>query len=323
MNETRYRRAEAALFEAAGINPREHWIDLRTIGSTARVLDVGDGAPVLFLTGGPAAAATWSYVAAAAKGLRCLLLDRPGTGLSSPAPKVPDVHTMPRYVVDLTSDALDALGIDTATIVGSSFGGNSALRSAASLPDRVSRVVLAGCPPFVPGWRPPGFFTILRTPLFGRLFLALPVTRASVRMALRQFGHTASLQADRIPLPMIDWERSWQRDTDTMRNDAAMIKACGTLRGGFDDSLELSTDDLARVAAPCHIVVGTMDSVGGETVARNLAGALPNASVEIWDRAGHLPWLDDPGRLAAAIERFLTASPSTREDSGPVTTRRR
>ena len=118
-------------------------------------------------------------------------------------------------------------------------------------------MVLAGCPPFVPGWRPPGFFTILRMPLLGRLFLALPATRASVRMALKQFGHTASLQADRIPLPMIDWERSWQRDTDTMRNDAAMIKACGTLRGGFDDSLELSAADLARVTAPCHIVVGT------------------------------------------------------------------
>ena len=69
-------------------------------------------------------------------------------------------------------------------------------------------------------------------------------------------------------------------------------------------------------------IVGTADPVGGESVACDLTAALPDAHAEIWDGAGHLPWLDDPARMAAATERFLTAAPSTRSASGPATTHR-
>ena len=58
MNELRYRRVEEALFADAGLDPIERWIDLPSIGTRARVLETGEGPPVLFLHGGPMAAAT-------------------------------------------------------------------------------------------------------------------------------------------------------------------------------------------------------------------------------------------------------------------------
>jgi pimeloyl-ACP methyl ester carboxylesterase len=301
MNERRYRQAERALFEDAGIDPIERRIALPTLGVTARILEIGEGAPVVCLHGGPDAAATWSYLAAAATGARLLLVDRPGTGLSDPLLSVPDVATLPGYVSQLTIDVLDALGLQRAHLLGSSFGGYSALRTALEHPDRVTRIVLAGCPPFVPGWTAPGFFTLLRTPILGRVLLSAPVTRASVRSYLRQMGHGRSLAEGSIPVAMLEWIRSWQRDTDTMRNDAAMIVACGTRRGGFDPRLDLTPDELRQVGAPCSILVGTDDPVGGEDVAANLASLLSDATVDVWSGAGHLPWLDDPVRAGAAI----------------------
>lgn len=301
----RYQAAERALFEAAGVEPRERWVRLPRTGVTARVLEVGDGRPALFLHGGPNAAATWAHLAAATDGLRCLLVDRPGCGLSEPPPVVPTAATLPAYVAQLTVDVLDGLGIDRAGIVGSSFGGYAALRSAVAHPDRVDRVVLAGCPAFVPGWSAPGFFRLLRTPVVGRLLLAMPPTPGAVRMSLRQMGHGASLAAGRIPPAMLAWARTWQRDTATMRNDAAMIVACGTRRDGFDPSLDLDDGDLARVVAPTLVLCGSDDPVGGEDVCRSLAARLPHATVEVFEQGGHLPWLDDPARAARLVSSFL------------------
>ncbi len=305
MDEQRYRRYETELFTSAGLDPTERWVDLPTIGTRARVLEVGEGQPALFLSGGPDAGATWAYAAASTVGLRCILLDRPGTGLSEPPQPVLDAERLPMYVADLTRDVLDSLELPRVSLVGCSFGGYSALRSALTLDHRIERVVLAGCPAFVPGWRQPRFFNVLRTPVLGRLLLAAPPTRSSVRFSLKEHGHHRSLKARSIPTPMLDWVRSWQRDTETMRNDAAMITTCGTRRGGFDERLDMTPDELAAIRQPCLVLVGTDDPVGDDTVGRELAAALPSAQVVVWPSAGHLPWLDDPVGFGSLVSDFL------------------
>lgn len=312
MSESRYREAEARLFEDAGIKPRETWLELSRVGARTRVLETGEGDPVVFLHGGPMAAATWAYVVAELHDVRAILLDRPGCGLSEAPNPIPDSTTLPTYVEQLTEDVLDALGLDEATVVGSSFGGYSALRSAAAMPDRVRGVFLAGCPPFVPGWTQIPFFTMLRTPLVGRLLPYLPATSASVRMGLRQMGQARSLTEGDIPLAMLEWERAWQRHTNTLRNDARMIRQCGTFRGGFESRLELRPEDLHRVATPVHVLVGSADPIGGAEVGRDLERLIPHATLEIWEGAGHLPWLDDPGGLASSVRSFVGSSASPR-----------
>lgn len=314
--ERRYREAEGRLFDDAGITPREHHVTLRTLGTQCRVLEVGSGRPVLFLPGGPNAAATWAYVAGRTRGVRWLLVDRPGTGLSEPPREVPTPATLPTFVEALVGDLLDGLGLDRAGIAGSSFGGYCALRGAAAHPDRVSAVLLAGCPAFVPGWTAPSFFTLLRTPLIGRLLLSLPVTDASARLGLRQMGHARSLAEGTISAPMLDWVRTWQRDTETMRHDAAMIVACGTRRDGFAPELDLTASTLGAVQA-LRIQIGTDDVVGGPEVAARLASLLPDASVETWEHAGHLPWLDRPLETAAGAELHFGASSAERRLRSP------
>ncbi len=304
-DEARYRAAERQLFQAAGVAPEERWLSIKGREAPVRVLEVGEGRPALFLSGGPNAAATWAFLAAACRGLRCLLLDRPGTGLSPRLPRAPDAAALPAYVAGLTVEVLDALGLERACLVGSSLGGYSALRAAAASPERVERLVLVGCPAFVPRWQAPSFFTLLRTPLLGRLLLSMPATAGGARMSLVQLGHRRSLDAGRIPPEMVAWIHAWQRDTDTLRNDAEMIIACGSWRGGFDPSLELRDEDLAAVAAPCLVLGGGDDPVGDAEVVEHLAGLLPRGRAETLPGGGHLPWLDDPGWVAQRLAPFL------------------
>jgi pimeloyl-ACP methyl ester carboxylesterase len=151
----------------------------------------------------------------------------------------------------------------------------------------------------------------------------MPATRSGARTSLRQMGHRRSLRARAISSEMIDWVRAWQRDTGTMANDAAMIVACGTRAGGFDPRLDLTADELARVGAPCHLVVGTADIVGGGDTAQQLADLLPHATAEVWEGAGHLPWLDDPACFGATASSFLRPAPDRKGRGHPHRGRRR
>jgi 2-hydroxy-6-oxonona-2,4-dienedioate hydrolase len=235
-------------------------------------------------------------------------VDRPGCGLSEPPSEIPDATTLSQYVEQLTEDLLDAASLPRAVLVGSSFGGYSALRSAAALPDRIQGVFLAGCPPFIPGWNQIPYFTMLRAPVLGRLMVRMPASSGTVRMALRQMGQARALRDKAIPSAMLDWERAWQNHTDTLRNDAAMIRRCGSFTGGFDPRVELGSEDLSRVGVPVHVLVGTADPIGGEAVGRRLTDLLPLASLEVWEGAGHLPWLDDPERLARTVQEFTRSA---------------
>jgi 2-hydroxy-6-oxonona-2,4-dienedioate hydrolase len=134
MDEHAYRQAERAFWSEVGVTPKERRIPLERNAVTVRVQELGDGPPVLFLHGGPGACGTaWASLAARLPDLRCLLLDRPGTGLSDPKP-LPDPAAVRHETETLVVDVLDALGIDRAHLVGSSHGGYAALLAPQATP---------------------------------------------------------------------------------------------------------------------------------------------------------------------------------------------
>ena len=112
---------------------------------------------------------------------------------------------------------------------------------------------------------------------------------------------------------MLAWVLAWQRYTDTLRNDATMIIGCGTWRGGFYPHLDLDDNDLSAVKVPCLVLSGTDDPVGGVDITERLASSLPDATVEVLNNAGHLPWLDDPERVAVTLSDFVHDARPRRE----------
>jgi hypothetical protein len=107
--EQTYRQAERALWAHYRLEPLERFVDVR--GVRLRVLELGSGEPALFVhgTGGPG---TWPSLAGALSGYRCLLLDRPGWGLSAPVDY--SGHEYKTFVADLPSGVLDDLGVERA-----------------------------------------------------------------------------------------------------------------------------------------------------------------------------------------------------------------
>lgn len=300
MDEHPYREAEQRLWTSVGIQPDERRIRLQ-VGVEVRVQEVGDGDPVLFLHGGPNAGSTWAPLVPHLEGFRCLLLDRPGTGLSDPYPV--GAHNLAEFGARFVSDVLEGLGLERAHVVASSFGGHLALRSAAAAPDRFRRMVQMAAPALVPEATYPPFMQLMRFRPARRLIGMLPPNERAQRAIFRQLGHGASLDAGRIPQALFDWYMALQQHTDTMRNDGDMI---GDLLPNKEQVL-LTRELLEKVTTPTLFLWGADDGFGGEDNARLVTGMMPNAELRMIPESGHLPWLDFPERIAADVREFLAA----------------
>lgn len=305
MDESRYRAAERALWQDVGVDAIEHRVHLSRNGVEVRVLEVGEGPPVLFLHGGPGAAAgSWAHLAARLPGLRCLLLDRPGTGLSAPHP-LADVSAVRRECATLVADVLDGLGIDRAHVVGSSHGSYAALLSAAEHPDRIDCTVHLGCPGFIDGMTVSTADRLVLLPGAHHLFSRIPVGECALRSTLRQLGHDVG--ADCFPQSFVDWSVALARYTDTMANELTTMARMGTFRRGFDPALTVRSDVLAEVRSPSYFLWGDQDPYGDVQTARRLVAAMPAAELEVLPGGGHLCWFDDLDHAARVIRDHLLA----------------
>lgn len=67
---------------------------------------------------------------------------------------------------------------------------------------------------------------------------------------------------------------------------------------------------LPHVRSRVHVLAGSESGVMPPASARRFAAAIPDATVEIVEGAGHHPELDDPERVASAIRTLVTGEPA-------------
>lgn len=302
MNERQYRLAEQALWQTVGLQPTEQRLRLGYTDTEVRVQEVGEGEPLLFIHGGPNAGSTWAPLVQRLPGHRCLLVDRPGTGLSEPFDVTPRNHR--EFASRFVSDVLDGMGVPTVDLVASSFGGMIGLYSAAATPERVGRMVQMACPAFAPGMKLPPFMRLISMGPVRRLLGALPPNPRATDMTLRQIGHGASLDAGRIPQWLGEWYEALMAHTDTMKNDGDMIGRFASVFG-FDPRNDLAGEMLRSITVPTMFIWGEDDGFGGREVAEPLVASIPKATVTYLPESGHLPWFDFPEESAELIRSFL------------------
>jgi pimeloyl-ACP methyl ester carboxylesterase len=305
MDIQRYRRAEQQWWLHCGTEPAEQWLDLKTPPTRVRLQVVGDGAPVLFLHGGPSAASVFAPLAARLQDFRCLLLDRPGCALSAPMDYSSDLlrDAMP----DLIASCLDALGLAQVDIVGSSFGGACALWFAQRHPQRLRRIVLMGCPPFIPTMRPPLFLRLLATPGIGAVLARLPAGRGATRAFLKAMGQQRALRENDVPEAFFQWWIALGRDTQTMIRERELVRIGLTWRG-LRPELMIGEPALQAIPHPTYLYWGVDEPMAAVAATRALIESMPQGRLGVIPGAGHLPWLDDPADAARRTREFLRGS---------------
>lgn len=305
-NEARYREAERRLWSYYGLTPTERRVTLKHTGVSVRVQQVGEGEPVLFVHGASNTGVSWATLLHKFPGYRCVVLDRPGCGLSDPVPlRFSDVDALARFAESLVVDVLDALSIDTVPLVTTSFGGYIGLRSLAAHPDRIERLFEFGWTVGAPTRSFPLFMRVATHPALGRIVTSIPPTKGAVRAMFKRIGLKEALAAGRVPDEVIATFQSMLRDTRTMRNEIDAGPRLVTLRG-MNERILLPGALLEGIHAPTYFLWGEEDPFGGADVARAFVGRFPNAELELMPKAGHAVWIDDPERAAETLTKFLS-----------------
>jgi 2-hydroxy-6-oxonona-2,4-dienedioate hydrolase len=304
VNEAAYRAAEHKLWQSIGADPIERWIHLAHNEVDVRIQEVGSGPPILFIHGANTSGASWARLTAKLTDFRCLILDRPGTGLSKPLTRRIDASSLPEIADTLVGDILDALEVPTAHLAATSLGGYIALRAAAASPERIDRMVQFSWPVGAPIPHLPLAVRAMSVPGLSRLVVSMPANERSVRMLFRRLGHGPKLEDGRITQADLDCYLALLRHTDTMRNEIGPAHALVSPIRGLDRLL-LTDATLSRVTCPTLFIWGGQDVFGGPETARRLVSRIPNATLDLMPDAGHSPWLDDLGYCAKAMTDFL------------------
>lgn len=249
----------------------------------------GDGEPLLLLNGGLMTIASWEPIAKAlALRRRVVRCDFRGQ-LLSPGASPP---TLEAHADDLER-LLDALAIESADLLGTSFGGAVALVFGARRPERVRRLVVMTATASLndvmrgqaaelersaraaaAGGDGAALFRLVASGTFSAPFLA--------RQAPTWVDERAALFS-RMP-------REW------FEGIAGLMAALATL------DLE---DLLPRISSPTLIVGAELDRVFPVENSRALSEAIPGAKLEILQGVGHGAVVEAPDRVISLVEDFL------------------
>jgi pimeloyl-ACP methyl ester carboxylesterase len=264
---------------------------------------------VVFLHGHSGSSRNWTDLATQLSGGHdCAAIDLPGFGLSEP----PARYDLP-VLADTLAETMAELDGGPVHLVGNSYGGTLALWIAATRPDLVQTLTLIS--PAVP-FLNPRWSLYLRP----KLVLSMISGRAGVRRRLSQ-ATSQELVAEALRLCCADpgavhparvqeaveevqaaLSEPWRIDAEAASFRALIFALLRSFIPGRH-----SLDWLARqVQQPTLVIWGQRDRILDVRVSARLARFLPKARLNVLSGVGHLPHLEAPGRVAAAISGFLT-----------------
>jgi len=244
----------------------------------------GDGPPLLLVPGLSGVGAFWAQqVPDFARDFRVIVHDHRGTGAST--------HSRIRYSVEQMADdvlrMMDALGVESAHLVGHSTGGAIGQIIAQDHPARLRSLVLSAT------WAG-------QDPYFRRLF-------ESRRETLVTSGVEAYLRASVLMLAP-PW---WIRANDAMlvdqhRRTAAASPPVEVLTSRIDAIVRFDRRArLGEIRTPTLVIVAADDMITPRFYSDELAERIPGAKLVVLEGGGHFAPNVLPAPYTAAVGAFL------------------
>jgi pimeloyl-ACP methyl ester carboxylesterase len=281
-------------------------------GRPVHVIEHGQGTPVVFVHGGLGQAGDWGdLVAQLPAGIRAIMPDRPGCGLSYRL----DFNKVNyrECAADFVADVLDGLGLERAIVAGCSMGGFHALAFALKYPERAERLLLLGAPAGI-DWELPGGIRAMANPLLGRLIFAL-IGKPKIKDMRKSFADLVhdvdKLSDDFYELMAEGWALPGASDSSrTMLSDAVK-------KGRWNPKYWLR-DELPNITAPTLFLRGDKDKFAPPGSGQDAAAKMRNARCEVMAGCGHIPWHDDPARFGERVARLVLEDAPAASERSPV-----
>jgi pimeloyl-ACP methyl ester carboxylesterase len=190
---------------------------------------------------------------------------------------------------DMSGDVAEfigALGLGSAVIAGHSMGSTNAQKLGIDYPDLVRGLILMG-----------SFIDFPGNPLIIEFASEIESLTDEVIPEFAQ-GFQESTLAREIPAYYLELVVS-----ESAKLSADQWKA--VFRGLLSESIR--PGDLMSVKAPSLVMWGDQDAYAGREAQDKIVGAMPNATLTVYEGLGHALHWEDPARIAADIVAFVKA----------------
>lgn len=270
----------------------DRYVDI--LGSRVRYRVEGSGSPILLIHGIGASLEFWNWTTPALRDRHTTIaFDFPGFGGSDPR----ESAYSPSGAADTVVAFMDALGLRTTVIIGSSLGGAIATLAAGTAPERVSALVLVD-----PGGFTTGLNTLMRLetiPWVGEALLALGRRDPSLALS----GVFAEQR--RIPPELLDIVKA---NAARPGFGQAYLKALRVAAGpgGVRPAMVAQVHKAAtRITAPTLIIWGGRDTILSPKQAEVAGRLIRGARVHVINGVGHVPYLESPDEFNTVLWAFL------------------
>ncbi|MEH1782794.1 MAG: alpha/beta fold hydrolase [Nostoc sp.] len=253
--------------------------------------------PVAFLIhGGPGADHT-SFkptFSALSRKLQLVYFDHRGQGRSARGSK--ETYTLDNNVEDM--EALrQHLGLDKIVVIGGSYGGMVALTYAVRYPQNVSHLIVIATAAHS------GFLERAKEILASK---GTEEQKASVqRLWDGNFENEEQLrQYFQVLGPMYSLRYDPTKSGIAWSRNILSVDAINVAFGGFLRNYNI-LDQLHKITAPTLVIAGRYDWICAPEFSEEIAQAIPNADLRIFENSSHLIRADEPEALLDAIAGFL------------------
>jgi pimeloyl-ACP methyl ester carboxylesterase len=274
-------------------------------GRSVSYLRSGSGDLLLLIHGMAGTAENWRPVIEPLAVANAVIApDFPGHGLSAPGGGDYSLGSLASGLRDL----MLTLGHERATLVGHSLGGGVAMQFVYQFPEMVERLVLVSS-----GGLGPDVSPILRAAALPGADLFISATAAVGRRAGSLLGKGLGTLGVKPSADVAEVARGYASLADRERRRAFLATLHAVV--GTDGQRVAALDRLYLAEAlPLLILWGENDPIIPVAHGEAAHAALPNSRLEIFEGVGHLPQIEAPGRVIAAIQRFLAETEPARFD---------
>ena len=284
--------------------PQDRFIQVGSI--RPRYWETGAGGRVVLLLHGIGCSVLeWQHnVDALASDRRVLAVDLMGFGASDkPAHERYDIPRLARFALDF----LSALGVERAHLAGNSLGGRLALECAITAPDRVASLLLVD-PAGVDGPDTLLEFRLATVPVLGEL-LTRPNPIGTRMLWNKAFADPAPFVTD----DLVRTKVALARQPGAQRAFLQTLRSFVGLRGFRMDAVAALHAALPRIPTPTCVVWGRDDRFVPVAHAEALRRLLPNVEVDLFERCGHAPQIEQAQRFNATALAFWQRVDSQRD----------
>jgi proline iminopeptidase len=221
------------------------------------------------------------------------------------------------YSMALLASDLDTLreepGIDTAVLLGYSFGGQLALEYSLAHPERVTALILEDASLDLFDERTAvtqltGFRIVSRGELQKRIQQIASEPIASRDKLNKVWDLVNSDTVGRLLFHNASVARlnreMW--DASHLSNTGDMMRALRAEPARRPPLL----NELAGIRIPTLVIVGLYDHNVGVDCDRDIAAAIPGAHLVVFSRSGHFPDMEEPAKFTATVAGFLRGNAS-------------